>query len=92
MRDVETVELNVDPNGALVTLETAVWFVCFVPGLNKQWWHRFVNARHKHVFATRPAGPDAWTLFEPCWHRLVTATITSVRRKSSCSGVRAGTR
>jgi hypothetical protein len=91
MRDVATVELNVDPDGALVTLEAAVWFVCFVPGLNKQWWHRFVNARHKHVFAMRPAGPGAWTLFEPWWHRLLTATITSVRRKSSCSGVRAGT-
>ncbi|HDZ75769.1 MAG TPA: hypothetical protein ENH55_24025 [Aurantimonas coralicida] len=81
MRDVQTIELNVDPDGALVTLEAAVWYVCFVPGLDKQWWHPFVNKRHKHVFAMRPAGPDAWTLFEPWWHRLLMATITSVQAK-----------
>lgn len=58
MRDVQTIELNVGPDGALVTLEAAVRYVCFVPGLDKQWWHRFVNKRNKHVFAMRPAGPD----------------------------------
>ena len=81
MRDMKTIDLIVDPDGALVTLEAAVWYVCFVPGLDKQWWHRFVNRRHKHVFAMRPAGPDAWTLFEPWWHRLLTATITSMQAK-----------
>jgi len=55
--------------------------VCFVPGLEKQWWHLFVDQRHTHVFAMRPAGPDAWTLFEPWWHRLLTATINSVQAK-----------
>ena len=65
MRDPQTIELNVDPDGALVTLAASSWYVCFVPGLDKQWWHRFVNARHKHVFAIRPAGPDEWTHFEP---------------------------
>jgi hypothetical protein len=35
-----------------------------------------VNKRHKHVFAMRPAGKGEWTLFEPWWHRLMTATIT----------------
>lgn len=73
---LETVELEVDRDGALVPLEAGSWFVCFVPGLNKQWWHPFVHERHKHVFAMRPAGEDEWTLFEPWWHRLLTATIT----------------
>ncbi len=60
-----------------MTLEAGSWFVCFVPGLKKQWWHRFVNEMHKHVFAMRPARPGEWTLFEPWWHRLLTATINS---------------
>jgi len=81
MRNVEPVELAVDADGALVTLEAGSWFVCFVPGLSKQWWHPLVNERHKHVFAMRPAGPDEWTLFEPWWHRLLTATINSLQAK-----------
>jgi len=75
--DLETVKLEIDQDGSPVTLEAGSWFVCFVPGLQKQWWHRFVNKRHKHVFAIRPARPGEWTLFEPWWHRLLTATITS---------------
>lgn len=81
MPDLSTVKLEVDLDGALVTLEAGSWFVCFVPGLEKQWWHPFVNRRHTHVFAMRPAGQDAWTLFEPWWHRLLTATITSLQAK-----------
>lgn len=73
----EVVELQIDKDGSPVTLEAGSWFVCFVPGLLKQWWHPFVNKRHKHVFAMRPARPGEWTLFEPWWHRLLTATITS---------------
>lgn len=88
VRDVQVIELNVDPDGALVTLETAVWYVCFVPGLDKEWWHRFVNQRHKHVFAMRPAGPGMWTLFEPWWRRLLTATITPVQAKKFLWGAR----
>ncbi len=76
-RDLEAIELKVDPDGALVPLEAGSWFVCFVPGLDKQWWHPFVHKVHKHVFAMRPVGKDEWTLFEPWWHRLLTATITS---------------
>jgi len=71
------VELEIDEDGSPVTLEPGSWFVCFVPGLQKQWWHRFVNKRHKHVFAMRPTLDGEWTLFEPWWHRLLTATITS---------------
>lgn len=77
----ESVELKVDQDGALVPLEAGSWFVCFVPGLDKQWWHPFVNEKHKHVFAMRPEGPDEWTLFEPWWHRLLTATITDLQAK-----------
>ena len=74
---METIELELYQNGSPVTLEAAAWYVCFVPGLKKQWWHRFVNERHKHVFAMRPAARGEWTLLEPWWHRLLTATITS---------------
>lgn len=75
--DLETIELEIDENGSPVTLEPGNWFVCFVPGLVKQWWHRFVDERHKHVFAMRPADDGEWTLFEPWWTRLLTATITA---------------
>ncbi|ALP52295.1 hypothetical protein Tel_03580 [Candidatus Tenderia electrophaga] len=73
----EVIKLDIDEDGSPVTLEPGSWFVCFVPGLQKQWWHPFVNKRHKHVFALRPAGRDEWTLFEPWWHRLLTASITA---------------
>lgn len=71
----ETVGLELDEHGAPVTLEPGSWFVCFVPGLVRQWWHPFVHERHKHVFALRPESDGRWTLFEPWWHRLLTATI-----------------
>ena len=71
------IKLELDKDGAPVTIEPRGWFICFVPGLAKQWWHRFVHDCHKHVFAMRPAGPGQWTLFEPWWRRLLTATITS---------------
>jgi hypothetical protein len=47
---------NIDEDGSLVTVDPADWIVCFVPGLRRQWWHRFVHNRHKHVFAMRPTG------------------------------------
>lgn len=76
--DQPTVEqLQLNPDGSLVQLEPGDWFVCFVPGIDRQWWHPFVHPRHKHVFAMHPAGGGNWTLFEPWWTRLLTATITS---------------
>lgn len=85
----ETIELPLDKYGAVVPLEPSAWYICFVPGLQKQWWHRFVNKRHKHVFAMKPAGRGEWTLLEPWWHRLLTATITSEQaRKFLLWGVR----
>lgn len=74
---VPVIELELDEYGGPVNIEPRGWFICFVPGLVKQWWRPFVHKRHKHVFALRPAGPDRWTLFEPWWHRLLTATITT---------------
>lgn len=74
-------KLQLNPDGSLVELEPGDWFVCFVPGIDKQWWHPFVHKRHKHVFAIRPTGADKWTLFEPWWTRLLTATITSDQAK-----------
>lgn len=76
-RHPETVKLALDRDGAPVRLEAGSWFVCFVPGLRKQWWHKFVHKKHQHVFAMRPERKGEWTLFEPWWHRLLTATITS---------------
>jgi hypothetical protein len=75
--ELEVIKLEIDEDGSPVTLEPGNWFVIFVPGLQKQWWHPLVNKHHKHVFAMRPAGKNEWTLFEPWWHRLLTATITA---------------
>ena len=76
-RDVDVIKLELDQDGSPVTIEPRGWFVCIVPGLVKQWWHPFVHERHKHVFAMRPADPGQCTLFEPWWHCLLMANITS---------------
>jgi len=60
-----------------VPLAAGSWFVCFVPPIDKQWWHRFVPSSHKHVFALRPERDGEWTVFEPWWSRLLVATITT---------------
>jgi hypothetical protein len=78
-RTVAALQLN--PDGSLIQLDAGDWFVCFVPGIDKQWWHPLVHERHKHVFAMRPVGDGNWTLFEPWWTRLLTATITSEQAK-----------
>ena len=46
------------------------------PGLRRQWWHRFADARHKHVFALRPVGDGTWLLVEPWWTRLMVNVLT----------------
>jgi len=76
-RNLDVTKLELDAYGSPVPIEAGNWLICFVPGLQKQWWQPFVHRVHKHVFAMRPAGPDAWTLFEPWWHRMLVATITS---------------
>ena len=55
----------------------ADWLICFVPGLQKQWWHKFVNAKHKHVFAMRPTDTASWILVEPWWTRLMVTLLPS---------------
>ena len=85
-----TIALDVDEHGSPVTLEAASWFVCFVPGLRKQWWHRFVHEKHKHVFAMRPEPNGSWTIFEPWWQRLFTATITVEQARNFLAWAAAG--
>lgn len=80
-RPATVANLQINPDGSLVELEPADWFMCLVPGIDKQWWHPFVNKCHKHVFAMRPAENCKWTLFEPWWTRLLTATITGEQAK-----------
>lgn len=68
--------IAIDANGSPVSIEAATWFVCFVPGLRPQWWHRFAHSRHKHVFALRPLGDGTWLLVEPWWTRMMVNVLT----------------
>ena len=68
---------SVDPFGSLVTVEPADWLICFVPGLQKQWWHRFAHRTHKHVFAMRPMETGSWVLVEPWWTRFMITVLPS---------------
>ena len=67
---------GVDQNGSLVTVPPEEWLICFVPGLQKQWWHPFVNAKHKHVFAMRPIDTAHWILVEPWWTRVMVTLLS----------------
>jgi len=66
---------SIDENGSLVTVPPADWIICFVPGLQAQWWHRFVPSKHKHVFAMRPTSSGSWILVEPWWTRLMVTVL-----------------
>jgi hypothetical protein len=66
---------SIDENGSLVTVPPADWIICFVPGLQAQWWHRFVLSKHKHVFAMRPTSSGSWILVEPWWTRLMVTVL-----------------
>ena len=68
------IDLDIDENGSPVTLDPADWLVCFVPGLQRQWWHRFVPG-WQHVFMIRPVNHEQWLLFEPWWTRLLISTL-----------------
>jgi hypothetical protein len=67
--------IEVDEYGSPVSIEPVDWLVCFVPGLTKQWWHRFVDARHKHVFALRMMKDGNWILVEPWWTRMMVTVV-----------------
>jgi hypothetical protein len=66
----------IDEHGSLVTVDPAEWVVCFVPGLQRQWWHRLVRHEHKHVFAMRPVKAGSWLLVEPWRTRLMIAILS----------------
>ena len=69
--------LRFNPDGSLVLIEPRSWFVCFVPPIDKQWWHPFFHRIHKHVFALRLERNGERTIFEPWWTRILVATITT---------------
>jgi hypothetical protein len=68
-------KISVDSNGTLVKLPTVDWLVCFVPGLEWEWWHRFAHPTHQHVFAMRPLGGRLWLLVESWKKRLSVAPL-----------------
>ena len=68
--------IEIDSNGSPVDVPAAEWFVCFVPGLQRQWWHRFTNAKHQHVFAMRMVDDGCWILVEPWWTRMLVSVLT----------------
>jgi hypothetical protein len=72
----ETGTIETDANGSPLAIPPATWLICFVPGLRRQWWHRFADARHKHVFALRSLGNGTWLLVEPWWTRMMVNVLT----------------
>jgi len=68
--------IEIDRDGSPVSTRPSEWFVCFVPGLQNQWWHRFTDPRHKHVFALKMVGDDHWILFEPWWTRIMVTELS----------------
>jgi hypothetical protein len=66
---------EIDSNGSLVTKPPSEWLVCFVPGLQKEWWHRFIHPQHKHVFALKAVGDDHWLIFESWWTRIMVTVL-----------------
>lgn len=68
--------IDIDADGSPVTMQEAEWLVCFVPGLRRQWWHRFAHPKHKHVFAIRMVDDHTWLLVEPWWTRLMVNVLT----------------
>lgn len=68
--------IEIDSDGSPVSFPAAEWFVCFVPGLQRQWWHRFAHAKYQHVFAMRMVDDDHWILVEPWWTRMLVSVLT----------------
>jgi hypothetical protein len=66
---------SLDGNGTLVSLRAVDWLVCFVPGLEQEWWHRFVHPAHQHVFAMRPLRGGLWLVVESWKKRLSVASV-----------------
>jgi hypothetical protein len=87
---LSTTAIEIDANGSPVTVAEADWLICFVPGLKPQWWHRFANAKHKHVFALRKLDEERWLLFEPWWTRLMVNVLTADEAKQFLRWAAAG--
>jgi hypothetical protein len=68
--------IEIDSDGSPVSFPAAQWFVCFVPGLQRQWWHRFAPAKYQHVFVMRMVGDDHWILVEPWWTRMLVSVLS----------------
>ncbi|GFE82965.1 hypothetical protein GCM10011487_49650 [Steroidobacter agaridevorans] len=68
--------IEIDADGSPVSFPAADWFICFVPGLQKQWWHRFVPGNYQHVFAMRMVDDSSWILVEPWWTRMLINVLT----------------
>lgn len=68
--------IEIDADGSPVSFPAADWFICFVPGLQKQWWHRFVSGGYQHVFAMRMVDDGCWILVEPWWTRMLINVLT----------------
>lgn len=73
--DLPGLTIRVDENGSPVKVDPVDWFICFVPGLQRQWWHRLVHRRHTHVFAMRPTSAGNWLLVEPWWTRMMVTVL-----------------
>lgn len=68
--------IEIDSDGSPVSFQAAEWFVCFVPGLQKQWWHRFAAAKYQHVFLMRMVDDSSWILVEPWWTRMLVNVLS----------------
>ena len=74
------VVLKVDETGALVPREPVEWMVCFVPPIERQWWHWLIPHRWKHCFAMKYEN-GSWMVFEPWWSRMFLAVLTKDEAK-----------
>lgn len=79
--------IEIDHNASPINKQPAEWLVCFVPGLKKQWWHRYTHPTHKHVFALKLVRDDQWILVEPWWTRIM---ITVLRTDEAVKFLRWG--
>lgn len=82
VRELVDAPIPVDAHGSPVSLEPGCWYVCFVPGLKRQWWHPFVHRVHKHVFVIRPDGDNRWLLIESWWNRILATTLSAEQAES----------
>lgn len=59
----------------LVYREPVDWLVCFVPAIDRQWWHCLLG-KYKHCYALRKISDNQWLVLEPWWSRIMLTTLT----------------